>query len=65
MLTTEERRAKYKRILELKRNLMRTDYKAIKYAEGEITSSEYLETKTQRRAWRAEINELEAALKTV
>ena len=65
MLTAEERRAKRQRIRELKRNLYRTDYLAIKYAEGEITSSEYLETKTQRRAWRAEINELEAALKKV
>lgn len=49
---------KQNRISELKGLLASTDYKAIKYAEGEITAEEYEETKLQRRAWRAEINSL-------
>lgn len=50
------------RIAELKQKLYETDYMAIKYAEGELTAKEYAETKAQRRAWRAEINALEAQL---
>ena len=50
------------RILLLKANLIRTDYQAIKYAEGELTEEEYAETKAARKAWRAEINELQAKL---
>lgn len=57
-----QKRVSEKRIAELKRLLATTDYKAIKYAEGEMTASEYYETKTQRKAWRAEINALEAQL---
>lgn len=52
----------YVRISELKRNLFKTDYKAIKYAEGELTAEEYAETLAQRRAWRVEINELEVEI---
>ena len=51
------------RIAELKQKLQETDYKAIKYAEGELSSEEYAETKAQRRAWREEINKLEEELK--
>lgn len=51
--------ANNERVAELKANLTATDYKAIKYAEGEITAEEYAETKEQRRAWREEINQLE------
>lgn len=47
-------------ILVLKTSLSETDYKAIKYAEGWITSEEYAETKAQRQVWRDRINELEA-----
>ena len=50
------------RILELKEFLYNTDYKAIKYAEGELSAEEYEETKLQRRAWRVEINQLEEQL---
>lgn len=46
----------------LKLYLKRTDYKAIKYAEGELTESEYAETKAMRKSWRNEINELEKKL---
>lgn len=49
---------KQNRIDELKSLLASTDYKAIKYAEGELMAEEYAETKLQRRAWRLEINSL-------
>ena len=47
------------RIAELKSLLARTDYQAIKYAEGQLSASEYAEMKKQRQAWRDEINLLE------
>lgn len=50
---------KESRIAELKRKLAETDYKAIKYAEGEISAEDYAEIKAQRKAWRDEINSLE------
>lgn len=50
------------RIAELKRLLSASDYKAIKYAEGLITAEDYAETKTERQAWRDEINTLESEL---
>lgn len=50
------------RIVEVKANLIRTDYLALKYAEGEITEGEYKPILEQRREWRAEINELEAEI---
>lgn len=46
-------------IFELKEELQRTDYKAIKYAEGVLTDEDYQPTGIQRRAWRKRINELE------
>ena len=55
---TEEQIAK-RRIRELKANLKNTDYKAIKFAEGEITCEDYSATKTERQSWRKEINELQ------
>lgn len=53
------------RLIELFNNLNRTDYKAIKFSEGELTAEEYAETKAKRRAWRAEINKLQEELKTM
>ena len=53
------------RIIELKTNLRRTDYQAIKYAEGEISESDYKPILEQRRAWRAEINAIEAEVSTL
>ena len=47
-------------IIELKKYLSDTDYKAIKYAEGEITESDYQEVKSQRHDARVRINELES-----
>lgn len=47
------------RITELKRKLIETDYKAIKYAEGQISEEDYAPIKAERQSWRDEINELE------
>ncbi len=47
------------RIYELKSLLSESDYKAIKFAEGELSAEEYEPIKQQRRAWREEINLLE------
>ena len=49
-------------ILELKKYLSDTDYKAIKFAEGEITESDYQEVKAQRHDARVRINELESMI---
>lgn len=56
---------KKNRILKIKQELRATDYNAIKYAEGELTSSEYAAIRAQRRAWRVEINTLESEIKTL
>ena len=50
------------KILELKEKLKESDYKAIKFAEGELTAKEYASTKAERKAWRKQINKLEALL---
>ncbi len=50
---------KYERINELKKQLADTDYLAIKFAEGELTAEDFTPIKAQRKAWRAEINDLE------
>ena len=49
----------------LKVKLQKTDYMAIKYAEGELSTAEYAAVREQRRAWRAEINALEAEIATL
>jgi hypothetical protein len=50
----------YKKVIEiLKRQLSATDYQAIKFAEGMMTEEEYAPIRTQRQAWRDEINMLE------
>ncbi len=58
---SEELQRVRERIAELKRYLERTDYQAIKFAEGEMSESEYAPIKAQRVAWREEINVLERA----
>ena len=50
------------RIDELKQLLNGTDYQAIKFAEGLISAEDYAPIKSQRQAWRDEINELEKEL---
>lgn len=47
------------RIEELKLQLFATDYVVIKIAEGAATKEEYADAIEQRKAWRAEIRELE------
>lgn len=47
----------------LKERLAKTDYQAIKLAEGELSAEEYEPLREKRRAWRARINELEALIK--
>jgi hypothetical protein len=49
----------FRKILELKKKLAESDYKLMKYLEGELTEEEYLPIKEQRKRWRKEINELE------
>lgn len=51
------------KILDLKIKLSKTDYLAIKYAEGQLSFTEYADTLKQRQDWRAEINALETELK--
>jgi hypothetical protein len=64
MITEEQKREIINRIIELKTKLHKSDYQALKYAEGEITASDYAPILTQRREWRAEINVLEAQIAT-
>lgn len=49
-------------IIEIKSKLARTDYQAIKFAEGEMTAEEYAPIKAQRKEWRAQINALQELL---
>lgn len=58
---TEKEQA-LRRIAVLKAELFKTDYMAIKYAEGELSENEYADTKRQRAEWRAEINRLEGTV---
>lgn len=53
---------KGEKIIQLKGKLHNTDYLAIKYAEGEISTAEFAPIREQRRAWRAEINALETEI---
>ena len=55
---TEEEAAKHDEISTLKRFLKKTDYRAIKYAEGEYTEEEYAPYKKEREEARARINEI-------
>ena len=49
-------------ISKLKKQLVATDYQAIKYSEGWISEEEYTPIKAARQAIRNQINELEAEL---
>ena len=49
-------------ITQLKKALSDTDYKAIKYAEGQISEEEYSEIKSVRQGYRDRINYLESQL---
>lgn len=49
------------KLIELQGFLNRTDYQAIKYAEGAITAEQYADLKVQRTAWRAAYNDIQSA----
>jgi len=49
-------------IATLKGSLAKTDYEAIKFAEGEMTAEEFEPYKVQRHQWRLRIRELESQL---
>ena len=49
-------------ITQLKKQLSDTDYKAIKYAEGQISEEGYASVRELRQGYRDRINELEALL---
>lgn len=49
-------------ITQLKKQLSDTDYKAIKYAEGQISEEDYASVRELRQGYRDRINELEALL---
>ena len=53
------------RLQDIRMELQVTDYKAIKYAEGQYAEGEYEPTKAARAALRAEYNQLEAELETL
>ena len=57
------KQAKRVRILFLKSELARTDYKLFKHLEGSLPDGEWDEIKKQRQEWRDEINRLEGELK--
>jgi hypothetical protein len=66
---TEEEVTKYSiglplelRVAELKQSLADTDYHILKLAEGETTLIKIAEIISKRKAWRKEINELEAVI---
>ncbi len=49
-----------RQIADLQHKLDKIDYKTDKYVEGELSEEEFAEVKAQKKAWRAEINALEA-----
>ena len=50
------------RIAELKQLLQASDYMAIKFAEGAVSSDEFALIKLSRAQWRAEINALDTVI---
>ena len=61
----DRKRAIESEIAGLKQILTSNDYKALKFAEGQISATDYEDTKQQRQALRDKINELEAELETI
>ena len=49
-------------ITQLKKQLSDTDYKAIKYAEGQISEEDYASVKAERQGYRDRINYLEGLM---
>ena len=61
----ERKMALESEIAGLKQILTSTDYKALKFAEGQISEKDYEETKQQRQLLRDKINELEAEMNAI
>ena len=59
----KEKEKNIKLINDYKRKLFETDYKAIKYAEGLISETDYVPIKAERENYRKAINSLEISLK--
>ena len=55
----------YNKKRELHNNLIATDYKALKYAEGVISEEEYASVKLLRQSWRNEINKIEKEIENL
>ena len=53
------------KIVNCKNKLRSLDYLTNKYVEGELSEERWEEVKAQRKAWRAEINELEPQLRAL
>lgn len=53
---------KSEQIAHLRGHLHNTDYKAIKFAEGELTEEEYAPIREQRKTWRKQIRTLETEI---
>lgn len=58
-MIAEPQKSTAEQITELKARLTASDYKAIKYAEGWLSDTEYAPIKAERQALRDKINELE------
>ena len=58
-IAKELEQAKGRKVIELQQLLAKTDYEAIKYAEGVISAESYSAMGAARAAWRATINNLE------
>lgn len=56
---SQRQKEQYAEIAELKQKLADTDYKALKYADGALSSEEYEPIREQRQKWRDKINEIE------
>lgn len=61
----ERKKAIESEIAGLKQLLTGTDYKALKFVEGQISEKDYAETKQQRQSLRDKINELESELESI
>ena len=61
----ERKKAIESEIAGLKQLLTGTDYKALKFAAGQISEKDYAETKQQRQSLRDKINELESELESI
>lgn len=50
------------RIIALKQSLADSDYKVLKYTEGELSEEEWVTAKAERQSWRDEINRLQQSM---